>query len=54
MLGNLSRDLIVMGCLNTNNFIFLFFYFSDFILILFYFIFIFILDNEEACDTTVT
>ena len=41
--------LSVMGCLNTNNFIFLFFYFSNFILI--FFSFIFLLDNEVARDT---
>ena len=29
------KVLHVMGCLNTNNFIFLFFYFSNFILIFF-------------------
>jgi len=29
------KQRFVMGCLNTNNFIFLFFSFSDFILILF-------------------
>ena len=44
----------VMGCLNTNNFLFLFFYFSDFILIFFLFSFIFLLDDKEACDTAVT
>ena len=46
----------VIGCLNTNNFIFsfLFFYFSDFILIFFSCSFIFILDDEEAYDIAVT
>ena len=32
---SISNIILVMGCLNTNNFIFLFFYFSDFILIFF-------------------
>ena len=43
----------VIGCLNTNNFLF-FFYFSDFILFLFLFFFTFLLDNKEAHDTIVT
>ena len=42
------KYIFVMGCLNTNNFIFLFFYFSDFILI--FFSFLFLLDDEVACD----
>ena len=37
----------IIGCLNTNNFSFSF-------LLFFYIDFIFLLDNEEACDTTVT
>ena len=44
-----TDDIIVIRCLNTNNFIFLFFYFSDFILI--FFSFLFLLDDEVAHDT---
>ena len=44
-----TDDIIVIRCLNTNNFIFLFFYFSDFISI--FFSFILLLDDEVAHDT---